>query len=282
VGQKLSFTPTVAAANSIDSGLDALKSPTTAAVTVTFDQALKDACKSYSDFARQENLSANSDCFYKLTSEWRQHKIGLFQVHEYHAGKIVGCDDTEAAVKDRFLNFFDHIGFKKFDLKSTEVITEEVMLLRRNLINLFPNKLLILSTQACVGGTYSIPHFHDDIAAGLNVFGPTTQFIDEAAALSMRFKLSRRNEENGIAIGHAAGDSREGNEGRMSIRKNNFILFKGLKNFSQSFGDPANIGAVHLSPKAESVDNDSRLFIVSFLRLKEWNDNPLHQGTSGS
>ncbi len=281
MGQKLSFTPTVAEANSIGSGLDALKSPTTAAVTVTFDQALKDACKSYSDFARQENLSSNSDCFYKDTSKWRQHKIGLFQVHEYHAGKIVG-GDTEAAVKNRFLNFFENIGFKEFDLKSTEVITEEVMMLRSNLINLFPNKPLILSTQACVGGTYSIPHFHDDIAAGLNVFGPTTQFIDEAAALSMRFQLSRRNEENGIAIGHAERGSRDSHLGRMSIRKNNFVLFKGLKNFSQSFGDPTNIGAVHLSPKAEPEDNDSRLFIVSFLRLKEWNDNPLYQGTSGS
>jgi hypothetical protein len=282
VGQKLSFTPTVAEANSIGSALNALKSPTTAAVTVTFDQALKDACESYAGFARQENLSSNSDCFYKLTSEWRKHKIGLFQVHEYDAGKIVGCDDTEAAVKDRFLNFFDHIGFKKFDLYSTEVITEEVIMLRRNLINLFPNKPLILSTQACVGGTYSIPHFHDDIAAGLNVFGPTTQFIDEAAALSMRFQLSRRNEENGIAIGHAERGSRDSDLGRMSIRKNNFVLFKGLKNFSQSFGDPANIGAVHLSPKAEPGDNDSRLFIVSFLRLKKWNKNPLYQGTSGS
>ena len=175
--------------------------------------------------------------------------------------------------------FFYTIGFVDHDTQSADTIIKHVLDGRSLLANLFPGQTLQITTNIYVGSSVPILHFHDDIAFGMPICGPTTYLMNPEQVESYSFQSIDFVFAKQAHATNGPQNWRAPIEGLMSVSRNHFLLFKGARGKDLAFGHPDNIGAVHSSPQDEqSIDGTPipRMFIASFIRPPGWEDMKLH------
>ena len=254
-------------ASSMSLAMQEILKPSVVAVTAWLGEDFKAACNSYDRFASENQLTLDSECFYKHNSAIKENYLSRFLRSE-----LTGCSGKELVndgIYQDLHQLFTDIGFRQYDSEATAEIVNRVLQSRQDLADLFPKATLAINTQINVGSTYPVPHIHNNISFGISVSGPTTIFISPTEALKLKFKVT----QPGRLILGQVSDYRPDNTnctGMVSVAKNHAAIFKGAVDKDLIFSAPENLGAVHLSPS--SVSSEPRMFIVSFLYPPGWGE----------
>jgi hypothetical protein len=237
---------------------------TLAACSLEHETEFIAACASYERFARSNNLTPASDCFYQLVEEV-DRKLGICFLDEHDLIGGVSCQSED----ENLLQFFNNIGFAQADPKSTQIIIRKVLDNRQLLADLFPGVKNAITTQINISRTFLQPHIHNDIAAAVTICGPTTIFVapEESKKLPLRAFCQTGSD---LKFCYVPGNFKEVCEvdGAMSMRRHQLVLFKGAKTAELPFGEPGNFDTLHYSPADQH--GQPRMFIVSFVTPPGW------------